>query len=492
MKIRQATNTFIRIYDEGTIGYINDQLTKFDRTYDESGADFLSQLSRQPKDIDSIVDNLVKLYDGADRDTIYNDFMDFANDLAEHKFVVMGETEEEMDAKDQTFSYSMENPKTMTDYFPQSTKEKVKSSTQDFMLKHDQRKPRLSTLQFELTSRCNERCIHCYIPNGKKNAGFDLSFDRFKYILDQFVEMGGLHVGLSGGEALMNKDIAKMLRYSREKDLQISLLTNLIALNDEHVSVLKEVNVSMVQVSLYSMDPEKHDMITTVKGSFEKTKEAIEKLHAADIPVQISCPIMKANKKGYDEVIKYAQSLRIQSITDYIMMAQADLDTSNLANRLSIEETEVLLRDIMKFDDDYKEMLDELNPVSSIPEEEYRKMPLCGAGINDLSVTVNGDIYPCAGWQDFVAGNVFKQPLRDIWENSPKLKQIRAVTHGDFEECMECEARDYCAACLVRNYNESGGGMFHVNKHFCDVAFLNKRLVEEWMEKQKQKEEKTA
>jgi len=195
MKIRQATNTFIRIYDEGTIGYINDQLTKFDRTYDESGADFLSQLSRQPKDIDSIVDNLVKLYDGADRDTIYNDFMDFANDLAEHKFVVMGETEEEMDAKDQTFSYSMENPKTMTDYFPQSTKEKVKSSTQDFMLKHDQRKPRLSTLQFELTSRCNERCIHCYIPNGKKNAGFDLSFDRFKYILDQFVEMGGLHVG---------------------------------------------------------------------------------------------------------------------------------------------------------------------------------------------------------------------------------------------------------------------------------------------------------
>jgi len=64
----------------------------------------------------------------------------------------------------------------------------------------------------------------------------------------------------------MNKDIAKMLRYSREKDLQISLLTNLIALNDEHVRVLKEVNVSMVQVSLYSMDLEKHDMITTVKG----------------------------------------------------------------------------------------------------------------------------------------------------------------------------------------------------------------------------------
>ena len=37
--------------------------------------------------------------------------------------------------------------------------------------------------------------------------------------------------------------------------------------------------------------------------------------------------------------------------------------------------------------------------------------------------------------------------------------------------------------CLVRNYNESNGDMFKVNKHFCDVAFLNKRLVEEYQEK---------
>ena len=45
---------------------------------------------------------------------------------------------------------------------------------------------------------------------------------------------------------------------------------------------------------------------------------------------------------------------------------------------------------------------------------------------------------------------------------------------------MECEAQDYCAMCLVRNFNESGGDMFKINQHFCDVAFLNKRIVEEY------------
>lgn len=480
MYIRQSKNSFIRLYDEGKLGYINNQLTMHDRTYNENGADFLAQISRHPKTIEEIVNGLASIYADVDKGIIKNDFIEFARDLADHQFVVMGESEKELEEKDISFCYSMDNPKTFTDYYPQQTKQKTKRDTEVFLLRHDQEKPRLGSLQLELTSRCNERCIHCYIPNGKKNTGFDMSFDRFKYILDQYVAMGGLHVTLSGGEALMNIDILKMLRYCREKDLQISLLTNLISLKEEQIPILKEVNLSLIQVSLYSMNAKKHDFITTVKGSFEKTKAAIEKLHNADIPVQISCPIMKANKDGYDEVMKYAQSLRMKAQTDYIMMAQADLDTSNLANRISIEETEKVIRDIMENDVDYQTETLAQEALSSISEEEFAEMPLCGAGLNDLCVTVNGDIYPCAGWQGFVVGNVFRKSLKEIWEHSPKLEQIRKIKQKDFPKCIKCEARDFCNMCLVRNYNESNGDMFKINEHFCKVAFLNKQIAEEW------------
>lgn len=480
MLVRQSKNSFIRIYDNCELGYISNQLTKYDRTYNESGAVFLSQISRQPKDIRTIVDNISSIYSEVDRRTIANDFMSFVEELSESHFVVMGESLEELDQKDLAFSYSSNSPKTFTDYYPQKTKQKVQRDTEEFFLRHDQRKPRLASLQFELTSRCNERCIHCYIPNGKKNAGFDMSFERFKYILDQYAEMGGLQVTLSGGEALMNKDIAKILLYCREKDMQISLLTNLISLKKELIPILKDVNLSLIQVSLYSMDAEKHDSITTMKGSFEKTKTAIEKLHNADIPVQISCPIMKANKDGYDEVMKYAQRLRMKAQTDYIMMAQADLNTSNLANRISIEETEKVIRDIMENDVDYQTETLAQDPLSSISEEEFAEMSLCGAGLNDLCVTVNGDIYPCAGWQGFVVGNVFRESLKEIWEHSPKLEQIRKIKQKDFPKCLKCEARDFCNMCLVRNYNESGGDMFKINEHFCKVAFLNKQIAEKW------------
>ena len=122
MLIRQSKNSFIRIYDDGLLGYITNQLTRHDRSYNESGADFLAQISREPKSIDDIVNNLKKIYD-IDTETIRNDFIEFAQDLAEHKFIVIGETAADLDNQDLDFSYSMENPKTLIDDFTQNTKE---------------------------------------------------------------------------------------------------------------------------------------------------------------------------------------------------------------------------------------------------------------------------------------------------------------------------------------------------------------------------------
>ena len=234
------------------------------------------------------------------------------------------------------------------------------------------------------------------------------------------------------------------------------------------------------------MSPEKHDKVTTVKGSLEKTKRVIEKLVAADIPVQISCPIMKANQDGYEEVLEYARSLKIKAECDYIMMAQSDCGTENLANRLSLEETEKLLRIIIERDIDYRETTLQQLPISdriTFDLENYLKEPVCGVGYDNCCIAANGDVYPCSGWGGYVLGNVFEKSLRDIWINSKQAKQLRSITKASFPQCVTCEARNYCSSCLVRNYNESGGDMFAINKHFCDVAFLTKRLVEEYKEK---------
>lgn len=480
MYIKQSKNSFIRTTEH--YGYITNQLTRHDRCYNEFGADLLREISREPQEIEDIINRLLLIYEGVSFDTLKNDFMEFAESLAHDHFVLLADNLEDLDSQDLTFSYSMDNPKTLATNFLQETEKAVSENTQDFFLEEKQGRPLISALQFELSSRCNERCIHCYIPNDKKNHGFDMPLSKVKSILDEFAEMGGIHVTLSGGEAFLHKDIVEIVKYCREKDLMISILSNLIAIKDEQIEQLKDLNISLVQVSLYSMDPEKHDMITTVKGSFEKTKTAIEKLVAADIPLQISCPIMKANKEGYSEVLEYAKSLKVKAQTDFIMMARSDLDTENLANRLSLEETEVLIREIVKHDIAYRQETLTQEPISEVVKfdlERYLNQPVCGVGYDNCCIASNGDVYPCAGWQDMVLGNVYKQSLQEIWEKSEQIQKLRNITHASFPTCTNCEARDYCAMCLVRNYNESGGNMFAINHHFCDVAFLNKKIVEE-------------
>jgi molybdenum cofactor biosynthesis enzyme MoaA len=352
MYIKQSKNTFIRITPK--YGYILNQLKRTDRVYDESGSVFLSQISRTPKEIHEVSDNLVKIFSDADIQELENDFMEFAHDLAESGYVVIGETKQEVEDKDEDFTYNVDIPFTMQKVFTQDTCENVSENTQDFFLEEVQGRPLISSLQFELSSQCNERCIHCYIPNAKKNTGRELPIETIKKVIDEFASMGGIHVTLSGGEAFLHPQLKEITQYCRKKDLKISILSNLIALKQSDLEWLHEANLSLIQTSLYSMDPEIHDKITTVKGSFERTKRAIEMLVvAADIPVQISCPLMKANKDGYDKVLEYARKLKIKAQTDYIMMAQADLDTSNLANRLSIEETEKVIRTIYEYDLDY-------------------------------------------------------------------------------------------------------------------------------------------
>ena len=477
MLIRQTKDTFIRRY--GNIGYITNQLTKHDLNFNETGADFLDQICRLPKDTDAIVNELLPLYQGISFKELKADFIEFVVDLENSGFVVTGETVEELNRKEPSFNYRMANPKTELYDFTNPDKKNVLTDSSEFFYEEFHKAPQIFGLQIEVSSRCNERCIHCYIPNTKKDEGEDMKLETILRVLDEAKEMGTLQVTLSGGEMFMHKEIGAILRHARKNDFVSNILSNLVLLKDKHVDILKEINPSLVQVSLYSMNAEEHDAITLVKGSFVKTKNAIERLVAADIPVQISCPVVKRNRKSYKDVLQYANKLRIKAQTDFIMMAQADHGINNLAQRISLDETAELLTDMIQFDQDYLDTTLKQEP-KSFDIEKYKKSPVCGVGVDNICLAANGDYYPCADWQGMILGNAYKQRLKDIWENSEQIKELREITNASFPECIECEAEDYCAMCLVRNYNENNGDMFKITKHFCDVAFLNKKMVEDY------------
>ncbi|GHV64580.1 hypothetical protein FACS1894199_03180 [Bacteroidia bacterium] len=478
MLYRQKFDTFIRIYDD--IGYICSKKDYGDRVVDQSGAVFLTALSRRVQSIEVLTATIAAKFINVDKDTLQRDAVEFYAMLEEDGFVVSGETEASLDAKDKRFSYSDIKPKTIKkDFTPLVKRSDV--STQSFLEQHFKGKPHLTSLQIELTSRCNERCVHCYIPHENKLT--DIEDALFYDVLEQCKALGLLNLTFSGGEPMLHRHFIDYLRKAQEYDFSINVLSNLTLLNDDIVKEMKANRLSSVQVSLYSMKPEVHDAITMVKGSFYKTRDAILKLIENDIPLQISCPTMKQNKNDFVDVLNFANERKVRAVTDYIMMARYDHTTGNLDNRLSLGEVEEVIRAAMNYDKDFEKQLSEAD-FSILSAKDDSEDIVCGICVSSICMVANGAVYPCSGWQDCILGNLKEQSLQQIWESSPKVQQLRNIRKKDFPQCRQCEDRLFCAMCMVRNANENAeGDPLKINTHFCKVAALNKRIAIEWKTK---------
>ena len=488
MYFKQKSNILFRNYE--SFGYITDNRNFGykqannnannigDKIVSQSGAVFLSVLGRKPQTLDELAIKINKQFTNVNIGTLKNDAREFYCMLERDGFIVSGETLQECDEKDTGFSYNLLGPE-MANFDFSSTNMHPEKSTQEFFEEYFKDKPQLTNLHIEITSKCNERCVHCYIPHANKISVMEP--DLFYDVLKQCKQMRLLHLALSGGEPMMHKNFCDFLRKCKEYDFSVNVLSNLTLLNNEIITEMKKNRLLGVQVSLYSMDAAIHDEITQMKGSFEKTKNAIIKLIENDIPLQISCPIMKQNKNCYGDVANWAKKHKIHVGEDYVIIARYNHTTQNLNCRLSVNEIEEVINAKVANDAKYLEQMDK--------EAEKKKHTslndiVCSVCHSSVCIADNGNVYPCAGWQDYNVGNVKETSLQEIWDNSEKVKYLRGLRKQDFPKCIQCTEKKYCTMCMVRNANEHPwGDPLAVNEYFCDIAKLNRKLILEWKDK---------
>ena len=472
MLIRLSKNTFVRNYGDFT--YVFNKLNNCDEIFD-GAVIFMRWITREPREKAEILENIRSFYGDAAPGEIADDFEEFLASLLASGAVLSGNTPAELDAQEISFSYGMKDPKTERVSAP-AYREGNAPLTQSVLKQYFEEHPTLFDLQLDITQACTERCVHCYIPD---HDALFLPFEKICEVVDEFRDMGGLHIGLSGGECMLHPDFEKIVRYVRSRDCTCGVLSNLTLCNDRMVDLLKEEDC-VVQVSLYSMDPKIHDGITRRENSWRETKNAIGKLFAADVPVTICCPCMRSNFEGYAEVMKYAESMHMSAQTDFILMARADHDKGNLANRLTLTQTRRLLEDIVLRDiSASKENFAPEAENEMLSPEERAEMPLCGAGTDKMCLNADGNYYACSGFQGFPLGNCYRQSLRDVWNNSPQIRFLRGLRGRDIPRCIHCKDRNYCSMCLVRNFNETGD-MLKVAPHFCKVAHINHEVVDKY------------
>ena len=166
----------------GTIGHIIRPIISMEEVIDDCGAIFLEQLLYDPQEIDDIVDNLSKVFCDVEIADLKKDALEFYLGLAEDGFLNVSKTLQEF--KNTGFEYSTLKGKLAHKTF----KTQFEESSSQFLGEYFKDHPFLETFHIELTSKCSERCVHCYIPHEKKDT--DIEFDLMKKALNQCKEMG--------------------------------------------------------------------------------------------------------------------------------------------------------------------------------------------------------------------------------------------------------------------------------------------------------------
>ena len=116
-------------------------------------------------------------------------------------------------------------------------------------------------------------------------------------------------------------------------------------------------------------------------------------------------------------------------------------------------------------------------PVQDNAKITFANMYTFPACISSVCISHTGNVYPFEGWQSYSLGNIKDAPMKQIWEESVGIKELRSLSYDDFPKCRVCKDKAFYSICLIRNANESKSGDFkQVNPYYCEIARMKKKL----------------
>ncbi len=316
------------------------------------------------------------------------------------------------------------------------------------------------SVQLDLTYRCNERCIHCYLDH--EDHG-EMTTAEIKNLLEQLAAAGVFFLTMSGGEIMLRKDFFEILEHARALLFSVKLKTNAILIREKEAKRLRSLGVQSIQISIYSHRAEVHDAITKVRGSLERSVGAIRFLKSQGLNVTIANALMLQNIGDYAGVKALGDELGVEVTMDPTITPKMDGDRSLLALGLNHSELLKVFRD-----ESLVGKVEEFcAPPPRVTEDDLGGLP-CSAGHTACYVSPYGDVYPCVQFP-LPTGNVRKSKFLDIWRHSPQLHEVRSIKLRDLPACSQCAHGGTCTRCPGLAYME--GNMRGPSSQDCEKSF---------------------
>jgi radical SAM protein with 4Fe4S-binding SPASM domain len=345
-------------------------------------------------------------------------------------------------------------------------------------------RPLLWHLDIELTERCNNNCIHCYInlpADDLKAKNKESSTEEIKQVLKEAESLGSMSVHFTGGEPLLRKDFEELYIFTRKLGLKVLLFTNATLINRHLAELFSRIPpLEKIEITVYGMRKSSYEGVTRVSGSFEAAWRGINLLLEKNVPFVVKGALLPENKDEIEEFEEWAATIPwMDRPPTYSMFFDLRGRRDDFKKNQSIinlrlsprEGVDILTRRKDEYIKDMKEFC------SKFMRSPGDKIFSCGAGYGGC-VDAYGKFQPCmiVRHPDCVY-DLKRGSLKDALENFfPEVREMRAKNPEYLARCARCFLKGLCEQCPAKSWMEHGTLDTPV-EYLCSIAHAQARFL---------------
>ncbi len=319
---------------------------------------------------------------------------------------------------------------------------------------------------WNITRRCNLKCIHCYAHADETSSDNELSTEQGKKLIDDLAGFKVPVILFSGGEPLVRKDLPELAAYAVGKGMRAVISTNGTLISEKIARTLKEIGLSYVGISLDGTE-KINDRFRGVSGAFKSAIEGIKNCQSAGIKVGLRFTVNKYNADEIPAIFDILEDMNIPRVCFYHLvyagrgsrMIEEDLsyEESRKAVDLIMDRTRSLHengkpKEVLTVDNHADGPYLYLRLLKEDPDRAAEVLKLLemnegnnsGRGIG--CVSWDGEVFADQFWRHHSFGNVRERPFSEIWTDTsePLMKKLKEKKKHVKGKCASCRWLDIC------------------------------------------------
>lgn len=335
---------------------------------------------------------------------------------------------------------------------------------------------------WNVTQRCNLKCVHCYADATTAATTDELSFLQAKKMLDDLAEFGTPVILFSGGEPFLRSDLIELVFYATRLGMRAVISSNGTLITADKARELKQAGISYIGISLDGIETI-HDEFRGMPGAFKAAMDGITLAQNAGIKVGLRLTINKANVSQIPAIFDLMRERQIPRVCFYHMVASGrgqnlnDLVLTHDETRRALDTIIDLTKkahngghpfEVLTVDNHADGPYLHLRLLRENPGRADKVLDLLhmnggnNTGVGIGCVSWDGTVYPDQFWRNQPLGNVLEQPFSEIWTDlsRPLVKQLKEKILYVKGRCQKCRWLNICGGNLRARAHAATGDIW--------------------------------